>query len=222
MIEVMTEAELEKLKSIWMADKTKLAPIRNLILRLLETALQAKVAARGLGETNEDMWQANLRAKETFATLEAENAALKADREQAHQETRVALKFQADAQEERNRLGRENAALKTSLGREQAMAKNWEECAAQYGRNAEYYYDLVDQVAANLGPEVFISDDGSVQDSPVRAKIPEMVHSLARKLAAAEKVVEAARRYAPDPCADVGLSEALAAFDEAAQEAERG
>ena len=59
-------------------------------------------------------------------------------------------------------------------------AKNgWQkESAAQFCRNEEYYRGLLDKVASYLGPGVFVSDDGSVQDGPLRAKVPEMVAAL--------------------------------------------
>jgi chromosome segregation ATPase len=37
---------------------------------------------------------------------------------------------------------------------------------------------LLDKLALYLGPGVFISDDGSIQDKPLRAKIPEMLAAL--------------------------------------------
>ena len=57
--------------------------------------------------------------------------------------------------------------------------KNWKESAAQFCRNEEYYCGLLDKVASYLGPGVFMSDDGGMQDRPLRAKVPEMVAALA-------------------------------------------
>ena len=54
----------------------------------------------------------------------------------------------------------------------------WQETAAAQGRNADYYRGLLDQIAATLGPDAFVSDDGSVQDAPIRAKMPDMVGRL--------------------------------------------
>ena len=53
-----------------------------------------------------------------------------------------------------------------------------ERMALQFCRNEEYYCGLLDKVASCLGPGVFVSDDGSVQDGPLRAKVPEMVAAL--------------------------------------------
>lgn len=56
---------------------------------------------------------------------------------------------------------------------------NWIESARQFACNADFYRGLLDDTAKHLGPEVFVSDDGSVQDEPLRLKIPEMVRELA-------------------------------------------
>jgi hypothetical protein len=56
--------------------------------------------------------------------------------------------------------------------------KYWTETAAQFARNVDFYRGLLDQTARHLGPSVFVSDDGSVQDEPIRLKIPELVQAL--------------------------------------------
>lgn len=59
---------------------------------------------------------------------------------------------------------------------------SWMELTADNQRNTDYYLSLLDQCAANLGPvadEVFIQDDGGRVDSPLRAKMPELVAKLA-------------------------------------------
>ena len=57
----------------------------------------------------------------------------------------------------------------------------WMDTAAQFAQDVDFYRGLLDQCAASLGPEVFVSDDGSIQDSPLRLKIPALVEQLARK-----------------------------------------
>jgi hypothetical protein len=57
----------------------------------------------------------------------------------------------------------------------------WYDTAAQHARNEDYYRGLVDECAKHLGPEVFIADDGTVGDSVLRAKVPELVAALAVK-----------------------------------------
>lgn len=54
----------------------------------------------------------------------------------------------------------------------------WVETAMQHLRNEEYYRGLVQEVGSMLGPDVFVSDDGSVQDSILCAKVPQMVRAL--------------------------------------------
>lgn len=58
----------------------------------------------------------------------------------------------------------------------------WQQTAAQHARNEDFYRSLLDQVATHLGPEVYVSDDGSVQDSPLRLKIPPLVSELALRV----------------------------------------
>jgi len=78
-------------------------------------------------------------------------------------------------------------AVAARLAERDGLAKAWEETAAQHCRNEFFYRGLLDQIAVHLGPNVYVSDDGSIQDSPLRLKIPEMVADLRAKLEAAEK-----------------------------------
>lgn len=69
----------------------------------------------------------------------------------------------------------------------EAVAKRiaaWMDTAAQFARNEDFYRGLLDRCAKALGPEVFVSDDGSVQDEPLRLKVPELVEALARQVRA--------------------------------------
>lgn len=54
---------------------------------------------------------------------------------------------------------------------------NWMEVAAQNERNVEFYKNLLIKCADHLGSDVFVSDDGSVEDKPIFLKIPELVES---------------------------------------------
>lgn len=54
----------------------------------------------------------------------------------------------------------------------------WMETAAGYARGREFYRGLLVTTASHLGPEIFVSDDGSIQDEPLLLKIPEMVEAL--------------------------------------------
>jgi len=70
---------------------------------------------------------------------------------------------------------------------------NWTECAAEYARGSDFYQGLLDQCATHLGPNVYVADDGSIQDSPLRLKIPEMVQALTQRIA----TLEAAQTWVP-------------------------
>lgn len=67
-----------------------------------------------------------------------------------------------------------------------AERDEWKDTAAQYARNAEFYRELLVRCSAHLGREVYISDDGSVQDQPILLKVPELVAALADRCARAE------------------------------------
>jgi hypothetical protein len=62
---------------------------------------------------------------------------------------------------------------------EQAVAERngWIDSAAMFHRNEEYYRGLLDEIGVMLGPEAYTSEDGSVQDSVLRAKVPELVRA---------------------------------------------
>jgi hypothetical protein len=55
---------------------------------------------------------------------------------------------------------------------------NWIEAARQYLDNQQYYVGLLDKIAENFGKRAYTSDDGSIQDTPLRAKMPELVAEL--------------------------------------------
>lgn len=57
----------------------------------------------------------------------------------------------------------------------------WKELAAQMARNADFYQGIVRQVGEILGKEAYTSDDGSVQDSVLALKVPELVKALKDK-----------------------------------------
>lgn len=55
---------------------------------------------------------------------------------------------------------------------------NWISTARMHSNNEEFWRDLVYETAKHLGPDVYVSDDGSVQDTPLGLKVPEMVKKL--------------------------------------------
>ena len=62
-------------------------------------------------------------------------------------------------------------------------AAGWMDTARHYAEGSEYYQSLLDQIGQMFGPAAYTSDDGSVQDSVLRAKVPELV---AARIAALE------------------------------------
>lgn len=59
---------------------------------------------------------------------------------------------------------------------------HWIEFAAQNQRNTEYYRGLLIKCGNIIGDEAYISDDGSVQDEVLCAKIPELVEKLIKSI----------------------------------------
>lgn len=82
------------------------------------------------------------------------------------------------AREDAHRLALTVKNLTAQRDETRAEGIFWQEEAARYSKGAAYYSGLLDEVANILGADAFVSDDGSVQDSPVRAKIPELVAKL--------------------------------------------
>lgn len=66
------------------------------------------------------------------------------------------------------------------FGMSKAYNNAWYDTAAQMSRNSDYYRGLVIQIGKMLGDEAYISDDGSVQDDILCAKIPELVAARLR------------------------------------------
>jgi hypothetical protein len=57
-------------------------------------------------------------------------------------------------------------------------SQNWEGFAAQGQRDIEYYRGVLDQIGDLLGIAAYTSDDGSIQDSVLCVKLPELVAKL--------------------------------------------
>lgn len=73
------------------------------------------------------------------------------------------------------------------------VSDNWEQTAIEWMENAQFYRNLLDEVAQHLGSDVFVADDGSVMDEPVRLKIPELVAAMAEREARMMSVLSAIR-----------------------------
>jgi len=59
--------------------------------------------------------------------------------------------------------------------------KAWQETSSMYADMAGTYYQVLQELAEILGPEVYRCDDGTVQDSILILKIPELVRALKQK-----------------------------------------
>ena len=73
-------------------------------------------------------------------------------------------------------------SIATQIEREQHHTDAWFETAAQHHRNEEYYRGLCDQIGEAIGEDAYIQDDGGRSEEVLRAKLPELVRSLAARL----------------------------------------
>lgn len=74
----------------------------------------------------------------------------------------------------------ENLPVPDSLESAIAERNNWVESAMMFSRNEDYYRGLVVKIGEMLGPEAYVSDDGSVQQDVLCAKVPELVAARLR------------------------------------------
>lgn len=70
------------------------------------------------------------------------------------------------------------AAQTEAIERVSTELRNWIGTANHHARNEEYYRGLVVQIGEMIGPSAYISDDGSVQEDVLCAKVPELVARL--------------------------------------------
>lgn len=54
----------------------------------------------------------------------------------------------------------------------------WIETAREYANGLEFYRGIVQQTGAHFGPAAYTSDDGSVQDSVLALKVPELAQQV--------------------------------------------
>lgn len=62
-----------------------------------------------------------------------------------------------------------------------ALSESWENFAAQQFEGSQYYRGLLVKIGINIGKEAYIQDDGGIVDSPLVAKIPELVKKLIKE-----------------------------------------
>jgi hypothetical protein len=72
----------------------------------------------------------------------------------------------------------ENLPLPTTLEEAIRQRDAWVASAMQFHKNETYYRGLVVSIGEKLGPDAYVSDDGSVQQDILCAKIPEMIERL--------------------------------------------
>lgn len=58
---------------------------------------------------------------------------------------------------------------------------NWQQMAFAFHNNYEYYVSLLDKIGKSFGKISYISDDGSIQQDIIRAKLPELVKQLIKE-----------------------------------------
>ena len=72
----------------------------------------------------------------------------------------------------------ETSAIEMDVRLAEVVARSiaaWMTTAAQAQRNCDFYRGLLDECAKHIGAPAYTADDGTVMDSPVRLKIPELV-----------------------------------------------
>ena len=76
-------------------------------------------------------------------------------------------------------------ALAAARERERALESEKEGCketAAQHLRNEDYYRGLVQGIGNNFGADAYISEDGSIQQDILCAKVPYLVMQMNERL----------------------------------------
>lgn len=68
----------------------------------------------------------------------------------------------------------------------------WKYSAEQFSRNEDYYRGLVVAIGEMFGIEAKTSDDGSVQEDVLCAKVPELVAALRAEVAILRDMLDAA------------------------------
>jgi len=121
------------------------------------------------------------------------------------------FKFDEDSPPDVIRLGHDNSGeLRTSNGSgviartlgglwcrlvpadEALMQTNWQESAREYARNLDFYHGIVIKCGEQFGKAAYTSDDGSVQDSVLALKVPQLVEQTLKEVARLKEEVEKA------------------------------
>jgi len=76
----------------------------------------------------------------------------------------------------------ETRFLLEQLDEARNFATAWEKSASDFSRAADCYRGLVVKCGEALGPDAYTSDDGSVQQDVLCAKVPELVEQQAERI----------------------------------------
>ena len=71
--------------------------------------------------------------------------------------------------------------------------RSWIDTASFFYRGEEFFRGLVDECAKHLGEDVFVADDGSVSEEPLRLKVPDLVAKQAAEIAELRAELESLR-----------------------------
>lgn len=81
----------------------------------------------------------------------------------------------SDALLEIDKLTKHSIEAGKAVTQAKREAANWEESAAQFLRNQEYYRGLVVKIGEIIGEQAYIRDDGSVCEDVLCDKVPEII-----------------------------------------------
>lgn len=70
--------------------------------------------------------------------------------------------------------------LEWADGRENRHSRAWMQSAAEFSNGVEFYRDIVWMIGDMFGVAARTSDDGSIQDSVLALKVPELVQASMR------------------------------------------
>jgi deoxycytidylate deaminase len=99
-----------------------------------------------------------------------------------------------ERQEKIQQIAKECNTLNERLNQATYERDAWEANAASYSRNTDYYRDIVDRCGRAIGIEAFTADDGGIHDTPLRAKVAELVEQLCVERAKDARTKDAAAR----------------------------
>lgn len=97
-------------------------------------------------------------------------------------------------------------SIVVALDAKDKQTEAWKESAAEFCRNMEFYRDIVRRIGEPFGVAARTSDDGSVQESVLALKVPELVAALSLEN---EKLAEKVKRLEIDYGHTVDRSNAI-------------